>query len=76
MSRTFQVEGKLVRVRGEAGHAIIEEAVKENAGLLVTGCRGMGTIRRTFLGSISDYVIHHSPVPVLVCRHEDNLIKH
>jgi len=28
---------------------------------------GLSAIRRTFLGSVSDYVIHHSKVPVLIC---------
>jgi len=28
---------------------------------------GLDAIRRTFLGSVSDYVIHHSKVPVLIC---------
>lgn len=31
------------------------------------GSRGLGTIRRTILGSVSDYVVHHANVPVVVC---------
>ena len=30
---------------------------------------GMGTMRRTILGSVSDYVVHHAHCPVTVCRH-------
>ena len=36
--------------------------------LLISGTRGMGTIRRTILGSVSDHVVHHAHCPVLVCR--------
>lgn len=52
----------------DAGEAIVSVAKEEKAQLIVTGCRGMGKIRRTFLGSVSDYVIHHAHCPVLVCR--------
>ena len=36
--------------------------------MIVMGTRGMGVVRRTLLGSISDYVVHHAHCPVLVCR--------
>ena len=50
------------------GEAITEEAADEKAGLIIMGTRGMGTVRRTLLGSVSDYVIHHATCPVLVVR--------
>lgn len=72
----LQIEGKIVRVNGEPGHGIIKVAEDEKAAMIVTGTRGMGTIRRKLLGSVSEYVIHHSPVPVLVCRQEWNIYTH
>ena len=30
------------------------------------GTRGLSTIRRTVLGSVSDYVLHHTTIPVAV----------
>lgn len=60
--------GKFVKKHGNPGEAIIAVAEKEKANLIVTGCRGMGLLRRTFLGSVSDYVMHHAHCPVLVCR--------
>ena len=58
-------------VGGTPGEVIVKVSEEENATLIITGTRGMGQIRRTFMGSVSDYVIHHSHVPVLVCRHKE-----
>ena len=72
----FQVGGKVKSVGGNAGEVVCRVAKEEGAHMIVTGTRGMGKLRRTFLGSISDYIIHHSPVPVLVCRHKDHHKEH
>nr|KAG5696446.1 hypothetical protein BaRGS_020983 [Batillaria attramentaria] len=64
------IGGKVKSVGGNAGEVITKVAADEKAGLIVIGSRGMGTIRRTLLGSVSDYVMHHAHVPVLVCKQE------
>ncbi|KAL8610262.1 hypothetical protein ACOMHN_038957 [Nucella lapillus] len=43
------------------GEAIISVAEESRANIVIMGSRGLGTIRRTFLGSVSEYVIHHAP---------------
>ena len=42
-------------------------AVREKCDLIVIGSRGLGVIRRTILGSVSDYVVNHTHIPVVVC---------
>lgn len=53
------------------GQGIINIAETEKVSLIVIGTRGLDVIRRTVLGSVSDYVVHHSKVPVLVCPKGD-----
>ncbi|XP_052099990.1 universal stress protein Sll1388-like isoform X2 [Mytilus californianus] len=66
--KKHKINGKVVRVNGDAGPGIVDVANKENAKYIVVGSRGLGKIRRTFLGSVSDYVLHHALVPVIVCK--------
>ena len=58
-------------VAGKPGEVIVSVADEEKAFFIICGSRGKGTLRRTFLGSISDYVLHHSHVPVFICKHKD-----
>ncbi|KAM3171995.1 hypothetical protein ACTXT7_015467 [Hymenolepis weldensis] len=48
------------------GAAIVRSATDHKVHLIVIGSRGLGAIKRTFLGSVSDYVVHNSHVPVAV----------
>ena len=66
----MQLTGKFRTGQGKPGEVICKIAEEEKAVLIITGTRGLGKVRRTLLGSVSDYIIHHSKVPVLVCRHE------
>ncbi|BFZ08243.1 hypothetical protein BsWGS_11281 [Bradybaena similaris] len=67
-------DAKFARPHGrEQWHEIVKYAELVGAGLIVVGSRGQGKLRRTFLGSVSDSVLHHSTVPVLVCRSKDSI---
>lgn len=67
------VRGKVKSISAHnPGHAICEGAEEEDADVIVVGCRGLGAVRRTFLGSVSDYVLHHSHIPVVICRHRNS----
>ena len=64
----FQIDGRFRTGAGKPGEVILKIAKEEKATMIITGTRGLGKIRRTILGSVSDYIIHHSSVPVLVYR--------
>lgn len=66
----FQINGTVKSVHSSSpGEGICKIAKEVNADLIITGTRGMGSVRRTLLGSVSDYILHHAHVPVIVCRH-------
>ena len=45
---------------------IIRQIKDRHHDLVVMGSRGRGAIRSALLGSVSHYVLKHSPVPVLI----------
>ncbi|XP_078340811.1 putative universal stress protein SERP1273 isoform X2 [Crassostrea virginica] len=51
------------------GEGIVKAAKDIHAYFIVTGTRGLGKVRRALLGSVSDYILRHAPVPVIVCRY-------
>jgi nucleotide-binding universal stress UspA family protein len=53
---------------GKPGEVLVSVANENKAELIITGTRGVGTIRRTILGSVSDYVVHHAHCAVVTVR--------
>jgi nucleotide-binding universal stress UspA family protein len=51
--------------------ALIHQIEESRCDLVVMGSRGRGTVRSALLGSVSHYVLHHSPVPVLIVHAEN-----
>ena len=53
---------------GDIAGTIVGEATAWSADIVVLGTRGLGTIRRLLLGSVSRDVLHHAPMSVLIVR--------
>ncbi|RCV42787.1 hypothetical protein SETIT_9G243700v2 [Setaria italica] len=62
------VSAEVVVVEGEPREALCRAAADMGAGLLVVGSRGLGAIKRAFLGSVSDYCAHHASCPIMVVK--------
>jgi nucleotide-binding universal stress UspA family protein len=56
---------------GKPDEAIVKLGEELEAGLIVTGSRGLGGVRRALMGSVSDSVVRHAHCPVLVVRGGD-----
>jgi nucleotide-binding universal stress UspA family protein len=57
-------------MRGDIGYNIVKLAhsKKEKFNLIVIGNRGRGSLKEMFFGSVSNYVIHSSKIPVLLVK--------
>jgi nucleotide-binding universal stress UspA family protein len=53
-------------VRGAAGPAIVRAISTENCEMVIMSSKGTGALERFLVGSVSDYVIHHTKAPVLL----------
>lgn len=53
---------------GNEGFTVVSFAKKKKADLIVIGSRGRSNVREFFLGSVSHYVVHKSPIPVLIVK--------
>jgi nucleotide-binding universal stress UspA family protein len=58
------------RIGERRDQAIIHLAEELGAGLIVMGSRGLGGVRRSLMGSVSDSVVRHAHCPVMIVRPE------
>ncbi|CAG5136693.1 unnamed protein product, partial [Candidula unifasciata] len=67
------IVGEFVVLHGkDTWHDVIQYQEKVKGIMIVMGTRGQNSLRRTFMGSVSDSVVHHASCPVLVCCHPKN----
>ena len=60
---------KVLTPEGRAGEELVTCA--KDADLLVVGSHGSGALKELLLGSVSNYVAHHSRCPVVLVRTPD-----
>ena len=53
---------------GECGDEIVRFAKRHNVDMIVIGSRGQSEVKEFFMGSTSNYVLHKSPIPVLIVK--------
>lgn len=68
-SAGLEVDDRLIEAMGErAGEFIVAEANDWPANLIVCGTHGRRGLKRLLMGSDAEYIVRHSPVPVLLVR--------
>lgn len=60
-------------IGGQAGAHIVQQAKAWHADLIVMGTHGRRGIRRMVMGSDAEFVVRHTPVPVLLVRSEGSV---
>jgi nucleotide-binding universal stress UspA family protein len=60
------IETTALLVQGVTSEAILEEAEKMEAGMIIMGSHGHGAVYHLLVGSASKGVLHHAKIPVLV----------
>lgn len=60
-------------LEGDPGKAIVEFANNNDVDLLIMGSRGLGALKRAFLGSVSDYCIHNLSCPIMIVKSSPDL---
>ncbi|KAJ3107246.1 hypothetical protein HDU97_004666 [Phlyctochytrium planicorne] len=62
----YNVRG--VALRGDPRDELAYKVEDVKADMLIVGSRGLGAFKRAFLGSVSDYLVHHVKCPVICAK--------
>ncbi|MHA4808491.1 universal stress protein [Flavitalea flava] len=65
-----EVPTQIISFIGEPKQGIVEAAIQGNPALVVVGTHGRTGLSHLLLGSVAEYVIRHSPIPVLVVPYQ------
>ncbi|RIB22039.1 hypothetical protein C2G38_1035968 [Gigaspora rosea] len=60
---------KAVAMQGDPREEIVRKVSELHASALIVGSRGLGILKRIFIGSVSDYCSHHCKCTVVVVKH-------
>ncbi|ESR43217.1 hypothetical protein CICLE_v10012833mg [Citrus x clementina] len=68
MCKDKMVKAESLVLEGDPKDMICQSAEQMHIDLLVVGSRGLGKIKRAFLGSVSDYCAHHAVCPIIIVK--------
>ncbi|XP_004504522.1 uncharacterized protein [Cicer arietinum] len=68
MCKDKLVKAESVILTGDPREMICQAAEQMQVDILIMGSRGLGTLKRAFLGSVSDYCAHHVKAPILIVK--------
>ncbi|MDJ0725352.1 MAG: universal stress protein [Prochloraceae cyanobacterium] len=63
-----KVNTEILQILGSPGRTICQQAKELAVDLIAIGNRGRSGVQELFLGSVSNYVIHHAACSVLIVR--------
>ncbi|KAG2203943.1 hypothetical protein INT47_007526 [Mucor saturninus] len=66
-----KVACKAISMVGDPKSELLRKAKEIKADVVLVGARKMGAIKRTLLGSVSDYIVHNCPCTVIVTKPEE-----
>lgn len=61
-----EVKSEVVVFIGDPKEDIIQHAIESKATMIILGTHGRTGMSHTLIGSTAEYVVRHSPIPVLV----------
>lgn len=75
-SAGVEVDSVLIEAMGgQAGDHIVRQAIECGADIIVCGTHGRRGVRRLVMGSDAEYIVRHTPVPVLLVRSRESVSK-
>ena len=63
----IQLNYKIIK-GADPGYDIVQYSKKHKNDLIIIGARGLGGLKEAFLGSVSNYVLHKSKIPVMIIK--------
>ena len=64
------LEAESIVLKGDPAQRIVNFAEEQNVDMIVVGSHGIGGFERLVIGSVSEKVVRHAKIPVLVFREQ------
>ena len=65
-----KVKIEMIMLAGNVGDEIVDYTERQPTDALIIGSRGLGTLKRHVLGSVSNFVMHHAHCPVILIKEQ------